>query len=167
MYRPCDELEKIYLWGVKVYGERPSAHLVPQAGFGVEGDREGWDSFLRLASRLFAEYGDIPFVHWGSYERAKLRLYLDRYGDRDGTAARLLDQLVDLLDVVRESVVFPLPSLSLSGVSRSRLAIATSRCRWRFRARFLRQDGRRLHHSLPESADAVVPTASQPKGGSI
>jgi uncharacterized protein len=113
-----DELEKIYLWGVKVFGERPSGHLVAQAGFGADGDREGWDSFLRLASHLFAEYGDIPFIHWGSYERAKLLLYLDRYGDRAGTAARLLGQLVNLLDVVRESVVFPLPSLSLKVIEK-------------------------------------------------
>jgi predicted RecB family nuclease len=113
-----DELEKIYLWGVKVFGEKPSDHLFAQAGFGADGDREGWDSFLRLASHLFAEYGDISFVHWGSYERAKLLLYLDRYRDRDGTASRILEQLVNLLDVVRESVIFPLPSLSLKVVEK-------------------------------------------------
>jgi len=113
-----DELEKIYLWGMKVFGARPSGHLFSQAGLGADGDREGWDSFLRLASRLFAEYGDIPFIHWGSYERAKLRLYLDRYGDRDDTAVHLLGQLVNLFDVVRESVVFPLPSLSLKVIEK-------------------------------------------------
>src|ERR1700693_3642196 len=113
-----DELEKIYLWGMKVFGARPSGHLFSQAGLGADGDREGWDSFHRLASRLFAEYGDIPFIHWGSYERAKLRLYLDRYGDRDDTAVHLLGQLVNLFDVVRESVVFPLPSLSLKVIEK-------------------------------------------------
>src|SRR6202162_795923 len=113
-----DELEKIYLWGIKVFGEKPSSHLFAQADFGVDGDREGWDSFLQIASRLFAEYGDIPFVHWGSYERTKLQLYVDRYGDLDGIAARLLDRLVTLLDVVRASVVFPLPSLSLKVIEK-------------------------------------------------
>ena len=113
-----DELEKIYLWGVKVFGEKPSSHLFAQAEFGADGNREGWDSFLQLASHLFAEYGDISFVHWGSYERAKLLLYLDRYGDRDGTASHILEQLVNLLDVVRESVIFPLPSLSLKVVEK-------------------------------------------------
>src|ERR1700693_5999470 len=113
-----DELEKIYLWGIKVFGEKPSSHLFAQADFGADGNREGWDSFLQIASGLFAETGDIPFVHLGSYERTKLQLYVDRYGDLDGIAARLLDRLVNLLDVVRDSVVFPLPSLSLKVIEK-------------------------------------------------
>jgi uncharacterized protein len=113
-----DELEKIYLWGVKIFGERPSSHLFAQAGFGPEGDQQGWIAFLRLASRVLAEYGDIPFLHWSSYERTKVQMYIDRYGDPDGVAARLLDRLVDLLGIVRESVAFPLPSLSLKVIEK-------------------------------------------------
>ena len=87
-----DELEKIYLWGMQVFGERPGEFRAATAGFGPRGDREGWEAFLAEAAAIFAEHGDIPFVHWASYERAKINLYLDRYGDRDGIAARVKRQ---------------------------------------------------------------------------
>jgi predicted RecB family nuclease len=44
-----DELEKIYLWGMQVYGKRPSEFVGVTAGFGADGDREGWDAFLTAA----------------------------------------------------------------------------------------------------------------------
>ena len=68
-----DELEKIYLWGMQVYGKRPSAFVGVTAGFGADGDREGWEAFLTAAKKLFDEYGDIPFVHWHHYERVPHR----------------------------------------------------------------------------------------------
>ena len=116
----ADELDRIYLWGVKVFGEKPSAYLPAQSGFGADGDCEGWFAFLELAARLFTEYGpDLPFVHWGPREdphhriRQPLRRPLlplsrrERVGVRVagvGIAARLLSNLVDLLTVVRNSV---------------------------------------------------------------
>lgn len=112
-----DDLDRIYLWGVKIFGEKPSAYLAAQAGFGPDGDREGWFAFLALAGRLFAEYGpDLRFVHWSNYEKTKINLYVERYGDPSGIAARVLANLVDLLAVVRDSVVLPLPSYSLKVV---------------------------------------------------
>lgn len=112
-----DDLEKIYLWGVKVFGDRRSGYLSAQAGFGADGDREGWFAFLKLAQRLFAEYGaELPFVHWSQYERTKLELYIERYGDPDGVAACVLANLVDLLSLLRKSVVLPLPSYGLKVV---------------------------------------------------
>jgi hypothetical protein len=63
-----DELEKIYLWGLQVYGERSGPYQAVVAGFGVEGDRHGWEDFLLLARGLFQQYGDLPFVHWSHYE---------------------------------------------------------------------------------------------------
>ena len=55
-----DELEKIYLWGMQVYGKRPSEFVGVTAGFGANGDREGWEAFLNAAKKLFDDYGDIP-----------------------------------------------------------------------------------------------------------
>ena len=37
-----DELEKIYLWGMQVYGKKPGGFVGVTAGFGENGDREGW-----------------------------------------------------------------------------------------------------------------------------
>lgn len=91
-----DELEKIYLWGMQVYGKRPSGFIGVTAGFGANGDREGWEAFLVAARTIFGAYGNIPFVHWHHYERVHIEQYVERFGDRDGTAARVLTNLLDL-----------------------------------------------------------------------
>jgi predicted RecB family nuclease len=111
-----DELDKIYLWGIQVYGEKPSEFIAALSGFGPDGDREGWLSFLANAQRVFETYGDIPFVHWAPYERTYLRRYVERFGDAEGIAARVEANLLDLLTVTRDSVVLPLPSFSLKVV---------------------------------------------------
>jgi uncharacterized protein len=113
-----DELDKIYLWGVKVMGEEPSEYMPALAGFGPRGDGEGWEEFLRVCSKIFSRYGDVPFVHWSSYERTKVRGYLDRYGDRGGVAQRVLNNLFDLLPAVKGSIALPIPSYSLKVVEK-------------------------------------------------
>ncbi len=113
-----DEIDKIYLWGVKVFGERPSNHLYSEARFGPDGDREGWLEFLRLASRLLDEYPDLRFVHWGTYEKSKLGMYVERYGDPDGVAARVESRLLNLHDLVTDSVALPIPSYGLKVVEK-------------------------------------------------
>lgn len=111
-----DELEKVYLWGMKVYGKSPSKFMGVTSGFGADGDREGWNAFLDAAKAIFAEYGDIPFVHWAIYERVHIDLYAKRYGDPNGIAERVLRNLLDLLPVTKNSIVLPLPSYSLKVV---------------------------------------------------
>jgi len=111
-----DELDKIYLWGAQVFGENPSEFKVALSGFGADGDREGWIGFLDTAKQIFDIYGDIPWVHWAPYEQTYLRRYVGRFGDPQGIAARVEANLLDLLTVTRESVVLPLPSLSLKVV---------------------------------------------------
>jgi predicted RecB family nuclease len=113
-----DELEKIYLWGTQVFGNHPGDYMPATAGFGVEGDREGWMQFLINASAIFNEYGDIPFVHWHHYERVKIDLYLERYGDQNEIAQRVKSNLLDLLPITQYSVALPLPSYSLKVVEK-------------------------------------------------
>ena len=111
-----DELDKIYLWGAQVFGEKPSEFKVALSGFGADGDREGWIAFLENAKKIFDTYGDVPWVHWAPYEETYLRRYVERFGDPEGIAARVEANLLDLLTVTRDSVVLPLPSLSLKVV---------------------------------------------------
>ncbi len=111
-----DELEKIYLWGMQVYGKRPSRFIGVTAGFGADGDREGWIDFLNASAKIFAEYGDIPFVHWHHYEKTHINQYIGRYGDQNGIAARVLKNLLDLLPITKSSIALPLPSYSLKVV---------------------------------------------------
>lgn len=121
-----DELEKVYLWGLQVFGHRIGSgttrgyttgpFLPAVAGFGAGGDAEGWRAFLTNARAIFDQHGDVPFVHWGAYERTKLTLYTSRFGDPEGVAARVRNNLLDLCRVTKDSVVLPLSSYSLKAV---------------------------------------------------
>lgn len=111
-----DELDRIYLWGMQVFGENPSEFKFALSGFGVDGDKECWLGFLATAKQIFETYGDIPFVHWAPYEQTYLRRYVERFGDSEGTAGRVEANLLDLLTITRDSLVLPLPSFSLKVV---------------------------------------------------
>jgi len=111
-----NEVEKIYLWGMQVFGEHPGEFRAATADFGDGGDREGWEAFLTEAEAIFAEHGDIPFVHWARYEKTKIDLYVNRYGDRDGVAERVRKNLLDLLPITYESVVVPLSNYGLKSI---------------------------------------------------
>jgi len=80
-----DEMEKIYLWGMQVFGEKPSEYIAATAGLGADGDRQGWEDFLQHANDIFKSYGDIPFVHWHHYERVRLEMYVEHFGDPAAT----------------------------------------------------------------------------------
>lgn len=111
-----DDLDKIFLWGMQVFGESPSEYIVAQVGFGPDSDREGWQDFLSRARAVLNKYRDIPFVHWHHYEKTHLKKYIDRYGDLNGIAKRVLDNLFDLLPAVKKAIALPLPSYSLKVV---------------------------------------------------
>jgi len=111
-----DHAEKIYIWGLQCFGEGAGRFRPALAGFGPDGDREGWHDFLAECEAIFAEHGDIPFVHWATYERIKIDLYLSRYGDPNGTAARVKANLLDLLPITRAAVAVPLSSYSLKEI---------------------------------------------------
>src|SRR5271168_2219996 len=111
-----DELDRIYLWGMQVFGEKPSEFKFALSGCGVDGDKECWLGFLANAMKIFETYGDIPFVHWAPYEQTYLRRYVERFGDAEGIACRVEANLLDLLTIARDSLVLPLPSFSLKVV---------------------------------------------------
>lgn len=114
----ADDLEKVYLWGMQVHGEAPGEFAPAVAGFGDDGNEQGWLDFLSNAKGIMAVYGDIPFVHWASYEKTKINLYIERYGDPEGIAQRVLGNLLDLLPITQKSVALPLPSYSLKVIEK-------------------------------------------------
>jgi predicted RecB family nuclease len=113
-----DELDKVYLWGLQVFGRAPAPFQAATAGFGPDGDRLGWQAFLDLARDVFTQHGDVPFVHWHHYERVRLEAYVARFGNRDGLAARVHQNLLDLLPIAQSSIALPLPSYSLKLVEK-------------------------------------------------
>jgi len=122
-----EDSEKVYLWGMQVFGSEPGPFLSAFAGFGPEGDREGWNEFLRIARGLLDAYPGIRFVHWASYEKTKINSYIERYPDSDiGTAKEVLEGLLDLLPITKATVALPLPSYSLKVIEQmSQLVEAT------------------------------------------
>jgi len=113
-----DEIDKVYLWGLQVYGDNPSPYMCALADFGSDGDRKGWFKFLKNCSEIFASYGDAPFIHWSPYEVTKLRTYIKRYGDPDGIGARVVRNLKDLFRLTKKAVVLPDYSYSLKRVEK-------------------------------------------------
>ncbi len=113
-----DGPEEIFLWGMKAYGEQSSPYTAAYTIPGETDDRATWFGFLEKAEAIFATYGDVPILHWAPYERVKLHLYRERYGDPDGTAARIEQCLCDLLTVYSKGISVPLPSRSLKVVEK-------------------------------------------------
>lgn len=108
-----DEWQKVYLWGMQVFGETSGEYIASTAGFGPEGELKGWEDFLSAAASIFDTYGDIPFVHWATYEATLLNVYINRFSDQSGIAARVQKNLLNLLPVVETCIVLPLPSYGL------------------------------------------------------
>jgi predicted RecB family nuclease len=113
-----DDIDKVYLWGLQIFGQDSEPFDPAVAGFGADGDRDGWLQFLSKAKGIFARHGDIRFVHWHDYERAKIDLYIERYGDIDDIGERVKRNLLDLLPITRKSLALPLPSYSLKVVEK-------------------------------------------------
>ncbi len=113
-----NQIERVYLWGTKVYGENPSPYRPSLSPIEEDGDLKGWKKFLSICEEIFAKYGDIPFIHWAPYETSKIKLYRRRYGDPEGIAERVLGNLVDLLPLARRAIVLAEPSYSLKVVER-------------------------------------------------
>lgn len=108
-----DHSEKTYLWGLKVFGEKPRPYSPALATASSDGDSEGWNKFLNECAGIFMEYNSVPFVHWSAYEKTQVRKYIAKYGDTDGIAARVLENLYDLRPVVEAAFIIPTPSYGL------------------------------------------------------
>lgn len=111
--------EKTYLWGLKVFGEKPSVYLAAMGDVGDSGDQQGWRHFLEACKQIFETYGNIPFLHWSPYERTQMRKYLDRYGDVDGVAERIMECLFDLFPVIQQCLVLPVHSYGLKTIEQA------------------------------------------------
>jgi len=113
-----DEFEKIYLWGLQVHGKQQGLFMPALSVIGPDGDRQGWEKFLLNCQSIFNDHGDIPFIHWHSYEKTKIQLYIERYGDNSGIAQRVLNNLIDLLPLTKKAIILAEPSYSLKVVEK-------------------------------------------------
>jgi uncharacterized protein len=108
--------DRIYLWGIQVYGANPGPYQGITSDFGPDGDRNGWLAFLKAMGEIFETHGDLPLIVYSAYEATHVRQYIQRHGDWNGVGARVLRNIWDMLPEVRKSVALPLYSYSLKQV---------------------------------------------------
>ena len=153
-----DEMDKIYLWGLQVYGEQPGDYTSAVSGFGHDGDRQGWFEFLGNCKKVFAAYGDLPLVHWSGYERGKVKTYIERYGDPEGIAERVMQNLLDLLKVTKEAIILPDYSYSLKRVEKQagyRRTLPEGRGEWAM-AKYIEATETENPHERQEIMDEIL-----------
>ncbi|MGV3523379.1 MAG: TM0106 family RecB-like putative nuclease [Candidatus Sericytochromatia bacterium] len=110
--------EKVYLWGMYLMGDNSeNLQLINQTP-NRQADRDNWFAFLAQAQEVFERYGDVPFVHWGSFEPYCIKLYSQRFGDRNGVAKRVQRNLLDFFSLLKDAVIIPLPSYSLKVIEK-------------------------------------------------
>ncbi len=119
---PHDEVgNKVYLWGVltdRGDGSEPT-YWGEVAGAGKDEDERAWFSFLDHAGDLMDEQGDLPFVHYSPYERTWVAKYIERFGDPDGTAERVMGLLFDMRPrTILGAYCFPVPSYGLKAIEK-------------------------------------------------
>ncbi len=64
------------------------------------------------------KYPDSNVFHYGWYETDVFGKFIDRFGAPDDVEERLRYKTVDILPVLRESVIFPLPFYSLKDIAK-------------------------------------------------
>jgi uncharacterized protein len=112
---------RVYLWGMLLdRGDgAPPQYWGAVAAGGSEGDEAAWQAFLTHSQGLLNEYADLPFVHYSHYEKTWVSHYVDRHGDRDGAARRLLSSLWDMEKrSVRSRLCLPVHSYGLKHVEK-------------------------------------------------
>ena len=111
--------EMVYLWGLQLFGEGASDYQHSLASPNAsDGDLQAWLKFLTICDSVLDEHPTIQFVHYHHYETTMLRKYLERYGDQNYVATRVLEQCVDLHALLRQSVYLPVHSYGLKEVER-------------------------------------------------
>ncbi len=106
-----------YLWGTQVFGKAPGAYNAAIAPFTPTGDQGGWQAFLATCNGIFDQLGEIPFIHWATYEKTLIDKYMKRFGDdAHGTGARVLAKLHNLFPTVKNAVALPIKNYSLKTI---------------------------------------------------
>ncbi len=109
---------KVYLWGCLLALKDSTETELIVAGPGIEGDQEGWFTFLSHTEKIFKQYDDIPFVHYTSHERTWVKKYIERYGDKNNIAGRVLNNLWDMYPCIEKNLFLPVPSYGLKNIEK-------------------------------------------------
>lgn len=108
---PFRQLE--YLFGFLVRdpaGERYESFVAERP----EDERLMWEEFLAWLEGMPPEYA---VYHYGSYERHRITMFADRYGGSEALDT-FAEKLIDLNEVVKKHVIFPLYFYSIKDIGK-------------------------------------------------
>jgi predicted RecB family nuclease len=112
---------QVYLWGLLLDrgNDSPPQYWGAIAPAGPEGDAAAWHAFLTKSGDLIEEFGDLPFVHYSHYEKTWVNQYVERWGDEEGTAAKVASLLWDMeKKAIRGCLCLPVHSYGLKHVEK-------------------------------------------------
>jgi len=112
---------RVYLWGLLL--DRGDSFLPQYWGAialaGPDGDAAAWHAFLMKSNELIEEFGNLPFVHYSHYEKTWMNQYVERWGDREGIAAKVSSLLWDMeKKAIRGCLCLPVHSYGLKHVEK-------------------------------------------------
>ncbi len=101
-----------YLFGVLSVEQGKEAY---HSFFAASADKEQelWLEFVAFIERHI----DCPIYHYGWFEREVVRRFMTRYGISALAKEALEKNMIDILEVLRPAVVFPLPFYSLKDIA--------------------------------------------------
>lgn len=118
---PQDETHgtHVYLWGLGVEPEQGEAQAEwIQSRGDPDGDEDTWRRFLERAGEVLDLRPESCWVHYSVAERTCVKKYVERWGDVDGIAARLLEQMFDLHAAVVKCVRLPVRAYGIKHVAK-------------------------------------------------
>jgi uncharacterized protein len=102
-----------YMFGVlKVEGESQTYH-----SFFAKDHTEVEKMWLEFVAFL-EKYPTANIYHYGWYETDVFRKFIERFGASNEVEQRLTYSTIDLLPILRESIIFPLPFYSLKDIAK-------------------------------------------------
>ena len=113
------ERKSVYIWGLQVFGAKGDRFRPAIADFEPGADERCWRRFLEISRDIMLDHPGIKFVHWSHHDKTCVATYVERYGDdAHGTAAKVVESLVDLMRVVDGAVALPIAGTSLKQVEK-------------------------------------------------
>lgn len=114
--------EEVYLWGFLMppYAKEDFEYVWHDGG--ADADRNGWHQFLAVVAEQRKRYPDAVYVHYARFEHDAIKRYAQRFGDQSHPVVEWLlkeDGLLDLCEMVKDSVVLPTYGYGLKEVCKA------------------------------------------------
>ena len=101
-----------YLIGV-LKRENEKEEFIPFLARSIEEEESMLNSFLYFLS----DYNDFVIYHFGAYEITRFNELFEKYGIDEKLRKLVFSNMIDLLKVCKENVIFPMPSYSLKSIA--------------------------------------------------